>query len=101
MVGELFYGRADVSSGGLGMSAERKEAVEYSGDLVKTLHTLTVKNPGYAGEEGEAEADAEAGTLNSLSFLKIFSLWGWVGVAAVGIALSLAHSFVELRFDSK
>ena len=98
MVGELFCGRADVSSGGLGMSAERKEAVEYSGDLVKTLHTLTVKNPGYAGE---GEAEAEAGTLNSLSFLNIFSLWGWVGTAAVGIALSLAHGFLELRFDSK
>ncbi len=94
MVGDLYYDRADICAAGLAMSLERQQAVDFTFGILSTMQTITARNPGY--REGK-EASDEAGSINSLSFLHIFALWGWVGVAIMGIVFAFTYALIYMR----
>ncbi len=98
MVGDLFYDRADICASGLAMSLERQEVADFSFGFLRTMLTLTTRNPGFSQIEGKT--DDEVGSVDSLSFLHIFALWGWIGVGMTGLICTVTYAVINMKYKN-
>ena len=82
MVGELFEGRADVSSGALSISTERALAIDFTQPILLDKLTLTSKvrtNP----------------SLNYWAYVQVFTPVGWMATIGLLLFLSLSYLFMQ------
>ena len=104
MVGELAEKRADVCAGGLALTLERMEVVDYSFALIPTMQTLTVRNPFHQARgsgdssDGDGDGDGDANTLvDSGFFLTVLAPTAWVGIFVMGVAVGLASVLISRK----
>ncbi len=89
MVGQLASGKADVSTAGLTVGAERHEAIDFTVGVVEETVTLNMARR----EDGQGAAAAKE-RINAMAYLAVLSWGTWVAVLCVALALGVCHSVI-------
>ncbi len=92
MVGHLAYGQADICAGGLSITLDRSEDIDFSVSLLNVPSTLVVGNPNYGSYVHEAH-------LNMSGYLKVFSVPVWISLLA--FALMFGMTLTMCGYDDR
>ena len=92
MVGQLVREEADLSTSGLGHTANRAEAIDYTSGITLSESTIAIDNP-------EAATDELKSTVDFAGFVKVFSPHSWLTIFLSVLVAAAVHFVIVASVD--